>query len=111
MARSARQIAAQRKAALASARKRRRGRAVTKARSRKANFHAKNRAKFKRRSYKKRDLKEYKRTGLAMVAGNPNRSWRGVTKSLRKGGKHNVAYNKKLKKHNARLNRAIARNR
>lgn len=109
--RSARQIAAQRKAALASARKRRRGRAVTKARSRKMKYQAKNRKKFTRRSYVKRDLAPYKNTGLAMIKANPNRSWRGVNKSLRKGGKHNIRHKRKLDRHNKRINRAIARNR
>jgi hypothetical protein len=113
MARSARQIAAQRKAAMASARKRRGRRRVTKARNAKAQFHAKNRKKIQSsRKYKKLHLKEYKRTGKLMVdSGGKSRGWRKTMKALKVGGKHNVVYGKKLAKHNKKLNRAIARTR
>lgn len=76
---------------------------LAKARAKKKRFHARNRKKFNRRSYKRRDLAEYKNTGLAMVKGNPNRTWRGVNKSLRKGSRHNLRYERKLRKHRKRI--------
>ena len=110
--RSAKQQAALRKAQLASARKRRGHRRITKARAAKRKYVAKNRKRLASKRNQKRYIKEYKRTGLAMIdSGGKDRGYRRTVKSLRAGSKMNKKHQRKLAKHNNRIHRAIVRSR
>lgn len=92
--------AALRKAQLASARKR------------KGKFHAQNRKKLNSRRSKRRGIQEYVtpsgvRTGKA--TNRPSRTTGKAFRSLRRASKHNKKYEKKLRGHNKKVNRAIKR--
>jgi hypothetical protein len=93
MARSAAQQASQRKAALASARKR------------KAAFHAKNRSKLT----KSKKIREYKNTGLAIPT--PSRTFGQAMRKGKKASRHNVKYGKKVAKHRKKVAKYTARSR
>ena len=92
--RSAAQKAAQRKAALASAR------------ARKRKYMDKNRKKITSGRNKRR-FKEYKKTGL--VTPTASRTWGQTTRKLRKGSKLNRKHGKRLAKHDKRIAKYKAR--